>query len=105
MYGIPFRSDARFEMYNSSGYAYNAGSKTLYLKMRHKSEYETIRLSLGSAPQESASVRPAQPASGSNTTTGAAPPTEAASSNQAAGSTGAVSVPQPENSAQPEDAE
>ena len=23
MYGIPFRSDARFEMYNSSGYAYN----------------------------------------------------------------------------------
>jgi len=105
MYGIPFRSDARFEMYNSSGYAYNAGSKTLYLKMRHKSEYETIRLLLGSAPQESASVRPAPPAAVSNTSTGAAPSTEAASSNQAAGSTGAISVPQPENPAQPEDAE
>lgn len=105
MYGIPFRSDARFEMYNSSGYAYNAGSKTLYLKMRHKSEYETIRLLLGSAPQESASVRPAPPATVSNTSTGAAPSTEAASSNQAAGTTGVVSVPQPENPAQPEDAE
>jgi len=105
MYGIPFRSDARFEMYNSSGYAYNAGSKTLYLKMRHKSEYETIRLLLGSAPQESASVRPAPPAAVSNTSTGAAPSTEAASSNQAAGTTGVVSVPQPENPAQPEDAE
>ena len=105
MYGIPFRSDARFEMYNSSGYAYNAGSKTLYLKMRHKSEYETIRLLLGSAPQESASVRPAPPAAVSNTSTGAAPSTEAASSNQAAGSTGAISVPQPENPAQPDNAE
>lgn len=105
MYGIPFRSDARFEMYNSSGYAYNAGSKILYLKMRHKSEYETIRLSLGSAPQEPASVRTAPSVSGSNTNAGAAPSTEAASSNQAAGTTGAVSVPQPENPAQPEDAE
>ena len=105
MYGIPFRSDARFEMYNSSGYAYNAGSKTLYLKMRHKSEYETIRLLLGSAPQESASVRPAPPATVSNTSTGAAPSTEAASSNQAAGTTGTASVPQPENPAQPDNAE
>ena len=105
MYGIPFRSDARFEMYNSSGYAYNAGSKILYLKMRHKSEYETIRLSLGSAPQEPASVRTAPSVSGSNTNAGAAPSTEAASSNQAAGTTGAVAVPQPENPAQPEDAE
>lgn len=105
MYGIPFRSDARFEMYNSSGYAYNAGSKTLYLKMRHKSEYETIRLSIGSAPQESASVRSAQPDSGSNTSTGAAPSTEATPSNQASGATGAVSVPQPENPAQSDNAE
>ncbi|MEL3905441.1 MAG: hypothetical protein P1P65_00175 [Treponema sp.] len=51
LYGIPFRSDARFEMYNSSGYAYNANSKVLYLKMRHKSEYEIIKLSLGKPPQ------------------------------------------------------
>ena len=105
MYGIPFRSDARFEMYNSSGYAYNANSRILYVKMRHRSEYETIRLSLGTAPQASISAQPEQPASASNTNAGAAPSTEAASSNQAAGTIGAVSVPQPENSAQPEDAE
>ena len=66
MYGIPFRSDARFEMYNSSGYTYNASSKILYVKMRHKSEYETIRLSIGSAPQSSSSIRPAQSISASN---------------------------------------
>ena len=57
LYGIPFRSDARLEMYNSSGYTYNAGSRILYLKMRHKSEYEMIRLSFGSAPQQ----KPTQP--------------------------------------------
>lgn len=113
MYGIPFRSDARFEMYNSSGYAYNAGSKILYLKMRHKSEYETIRLSLGSAPQEPASVRTAPSASGSNTNAGAAPSTVPTVSDQASskqtpetqGAAAPVSVPQPENPAQPEDAE
>ena len=66
MYGIPFRSDARFEMYNSSGYTYNASSKILYVKMRHKSEYETIRLSIGSAPQSSSSIRSAQSISASN---------------------------------------
>lgn len=47
MYGIAFRSDAHFESYNSSGYAYHANSKTLFLKMRHKEEYEIIRLFLG----------------------------------------------------------
>ena len=51
LYGIPFRSDVRFEMYNSSGYSYNPNTRILYLKMRHKSEYETIRLSFGTAPQ------------------------------------------------------
>ena len=110
MYGIPFRSDARFEMYNSSGYAYNAGSKILYLKMRHKNEYETIRLALGSAPQEPVSVRPVQPVSGSNTNAGAAPSTVPSSSDQAPSeqtqsAAAPVSVPQPENSAQPDDAE
>ena len=67
MYGIPFRSDARFEMYNSSGYAYNANSRILYVKMRHRSEYETIRLSLGTAPQASASAQPEQAGAASNT--------------------------------------
>ena len=113
MYGIPFRSDARFEMYNSSGYTYNAGSKILYLKMRHKSEYETIRLSLGSAPQQPVSVQPVESASESNTNTVTAPSTVSAFSDQAPseqtpetqGAAAPVSVPQPENPAQPEDAE
>ena len=113
MYGIPFRSDARFEMYNSSGYTYNAGSKILYLKMRHKSEYETIRLSLGSAPQQPVSVQPVESASESNTNTVTAPSTVPSSSDQAPseqtpetqGAAAPVSVPQPENPAQPEDAE
>ena len=124
MYGIPFRSDARFEMYNSSGYAYNAGSKILYLKMRHKSEYETIRLLLGSAPQSTPSTQPAVPDTTANTT--ASPRAESASPDAAVspatgstpseraqgqgtadtqGAAAPVSVPQPENPAQPEDAE
>ena len=88
MYGIPFRSDARFEMYNSSGYAYNAGSKILYLKMRHKSEYETIRLSLGSAPQSTPPaqltppVQQVQPAPATNTNAGAVLPTDTADSEK-----------------------
>ncbi len=41
---LQFRSDPRFETYNSSGYVYNEGSRTLYLKSRHKSHVELIRL-------------------------------------------------------------
>lgn len=44
IYGIDYRTDPRFESYNSSGYVYNAKTQTLYLKMRHKTEYETIKL-------------------------------------------------------------
>lgn len=77
MYGIPFRSDTRFELYNSSGYTYNAGSRVLYLKMRHKSEYETIRLSLGSAPQQPVSAQPEESAPASSVN---AAPSAAASS-------------------------
>ena len=130
MYGIPFRSDARFEMYNSSGYAYNAGSKILYLKMRHKSEYETIRLSLGSAPQSTPPaqltppVQQVQPAPSTNTNeaaspatvpeasdttvspaAGSAPPASSVQTPETQGAAAPVSVPQPENPAQPEDAE
>lgn len=39
-----FRTDPRFETYNSSGYVYNSDSQTLFLKSRHKSEMELIRL-------------------------------------------------------------
>ena len=130
MYGIPFRSDVRFEMYNSSGYTYNAGSKILYLKMRHKSEYETIRLLLGSAPQSTPPaqltppVQQVQPAPATNTNeaaspatvpeasdttvspaAGSAPPASSVQTPETQGAAAPVSVPQPENSAQPEDAE
>lgn len=44
IYDIPFRSDYRFETYNSSGYVYQPDTKSLLLKSRHKSEVETIRL-------------------------------------------------------------
>ena len=130
MYGIPFRSDVRFEMYNSSGYTYNAGSKILYLKMRHKSEYETIRLLLGSAPQSmppaqlTPPVQPVQPAPATNTNeaaspatvpeasdttvspaAGSAPPASSVQTPETQNAAAPVSVPQPENPAQPEDAE
>ena len=130
MYGIPFRSDVRFEMYNSSGYTYNAGSKILYLKMRHKSEYETIRLLLGSAPQSTPPaqltppVQQVQPAPATNTNeaaspatvpeasdttvspaAGSAPPASSVQTPETQGVAAPVSVPQPENPAQPDDAE
>lgn len=39
-----FRTDPRFETYNSSGYVYQADSQTLLIKSRHKSQIELIRL-------------------------------------------------------------
>lgn len=42
--GMPFRTDPRFETYNSSGYVYQSDTQTLFLKSRHKSQVELIRL-------------------------------------------------------------
>lgn len=42
--GLLFRTDPRFETYNSSGYVYNTDTGTLLLKSRHKSQKETVRL-------------------------------------------------------------
>ena len=39
-----FRTDPRFETYNSSGYIYQTASQTFMLKSRHKSKVELIRL-------------------------------------------------------------
>lgn len=44
IYDVQFRTDPRFETYNSSGYVYKTDTKALLLKSRHKSEKETIRL-------------------------------------------------------------
>lgn len=43
IYDIAFRTDARFESYNSSGYIYKADTSTLLLKSRHKEDIEDIR--------------------------------------------------------------
>ena len=52
IYGMDYRTDPRFESYNSSGYVYNAKTQTLYLKMRHKTELETITLFYGDEEAE-----------------------------------------------------
>ncbi len=44
IYGMAFHTDPRFEIYNSSGYVYNANTNTLFLKSRHKSTVEQIKL-------------------------------------------------------------
>ena len=48
--GIMFRTDPRFEAYNSSGYRYEDASETLLLKSRHKSQTELVRLFCDPAP-------------------------------------------------------
>lgn len=49
IYNMAFRTDPRFETYNSSGYVYYAETKTLLLKSRHKQRYENVKLELHSA--------------------------------------------------------
>lgn len=44
IYNTLFRTDPRFETYNSSGYVYKAASNTLLLKSRHKSEIENVKM-------------------------------------------------------------
>ena len=51
IYDMAFRTDPRFETYNSSGYVYKPSNRALLLKSRHKSESETVRLVYGSAVQ------------------------------------------------------
>ena len=44
IYDVAFRTDPRFESYNSSGYVYLKESSSLLLKSRHRSRREEIRL-------------------------------------------------------------
>lgn len=41
---LMYRSDPTFESYNSSGYVYDADTRSLYLKSRHKTRSELVRL-------------------------------------------------------------
>ena len=44
IYELSFRTDHRFETYNSSGYVYDSKTNTLFLKYRHKSGTEIVKL-------------------------------------------------------------
>ncbi|PIE98293.1 MAG: hypothetical protein CR988_04155 [Treponema sp.] len=44
IHNLDFRTDPRFEIYNSSGYVYNATTSTLYLKLKHKKDIEKITI-------------------------------------------------------------
>ncbi len=44
IYDMAFRTDPRFETYNSSGYVYRAETNTLLLKSRHKTQIENIKM-------------------------------------------------------------
>ena len=57
IYDLAFRTDPRFETYNSSGYVYRADTNTLLLKSRHKSQLETIRFVYSDAAREAAERR------------------------------------------------
>ena len=67
IYNMAFRTDPRFETYNSSGYVYKTTGNTLLLKSRHKSQLEDVRMIPKSAvkPVE----KPATPATTTETST------------------------------------
>uniref|UniRef100_A0A7C3ECW6 Uncharacterized protein n=1 Tax=Gracilinema caldarium TaxID=215591 RepID=A0A7C3ECW6_9SPIR len=44
LYNIDFRTDPRFERYDSSGWAYSESEQTLLLKMKHRAKEEHIRI-------------------------------------------------------------
>ncbi len=61
IHGIDFRTDQRFELYNSSGYVYDRTSKTLLLKLKHKKDSEDITLFFGEPPTPVPAAVPADP--------------------------------------------
>ena len=60
IYDMDFRTDYRFESYNSSGYIYQSNTTSLLLKSRHKARIENIRLfpekTKATEPKESAAL-------------------------------------------------
>lgn len=51
LYSIDFRTDPRFERYDSSGWAYSESEQTLLLKMKHRAPEEHIRIFYQTAEQ------------------------------------------------------
>ena len=80
IYDMAFRTDPRFETYNSSGYVYKKNSETLLLKSRHKKQLETVKLVYREPePAPAPVVETPAPAPVSETKVETAPATEAAS--------------------------
>lgn len=76
IYGMKFRTDPRFETYNSSGYVYNARTKTLFLKYRHKSETEIVRLIYKDEPPKEETIETTEETTEGVVTSEAAPSTQ-----------------------------
>lgn len=68
IYDIAFRTDPRFESYNSSGYAYNAETQTMFLKSLHKTQRETVKLYYSTPVEEPVAENTEQTAVHSETT-------------------------------------
>lgn len=66
IYGMDFRTDPRFESYNSSGYRYNEQTETLFLKMRHKTENEDVVIYFGDSGEGSVGEGSGTPIDGQN---------------------------------------
>ena len=65
IYDMAFRTDPRFETYNSSGYVFRSETNTLLLKSRHKSKIENVRMTYTPvarpAPAPDPAPKPAEP--------------------------------------------
>ena len=91
IYDMAFRTDPRFETYNSSGYVYKAETETLLLKSRHKTQVEDIRMSyVAPKPAPVPAPKPAEPAAETTATETAA--SEASTTSDATGASGAQSA-------------
>ena len=87
IYDMAFRTDPRFETYNSSGYVYKPESETLLLKSRHKTQLEEIKMSYvapkpAATPKKVEEAPKAQETSQQTTQTQAANTTEEAQPKQ-----------------------
>ena len=86
IYDMAFRTDPRFETYNSSGYVYRSESNTLLLKSRHKSQIENVRMSY--TPVKKAAPAPTpKPAETPKETTEATTGTTAETTTESAAAT------------------
>lgn len=84
IYGMDFRTDPRFESYNSSGYRYDEQTETLFLKMRHKAENEDVVIYFGEPREAPGGDGSGNPAGGQ---TGMSPEQGTAGNADAAGGT------------------